>query len=493
MRILYLDIDTLRPDHLGCAGYHRATSPNIDRLAAQGVRFDNCYVSDAPCLPSRASLFTGRFGIHTGVINHGGVTAEPFIEGCDRGFRQQFDRTSWMRQLRNAGLHTVTISTFGERHSAWWFYAGFNEMYNQGAGGMETATEVTPLALDWISRNARSDNWFLHYHIWDPHTPYRAPAEFADRFRDTPLPAWYTDEIRQQPWQAPGPHSAQEVTGFAPGPWVDRLREQYPRQPTVIDSLAAARMMFDGYDAGVSYADHHVGIVLNALADQGVLDDTVVVLSSDHGETLGELNAYGDHQFADSITTHIPLIVRWPGVTDRQAGRVDTGLCHPNDFAATLVELLGQPVPAGWDGRAFTDAFRAGQSAGRDWLVVSQGAWTCQRGVRFGDHHFIRTYHDGFHGLPDVLLFDLKNDLHEQHDLALQRPDLVQRASAVLENWQADMLRTATHPIDPMWTVLRDGGPFHTRGCLPHYLKQLRATGRAAWADRFAKRYPTEC
>lgn len=71
MRVLYIDIDTLRPDHLGCYGYHRDTSPNIDRIAVQGVRFDNCYASDVPCLPSRTAPISGRFRIHTGVIVHG--------------------------------------------------------------------------------------------------------------------------------------------------------------------------------------------------------------------------------------------------------------------------------------------------------------------------------------------------------------------------------------------------------------------------------------
>src|SRR5216110_2719340 len=106
MRILYIDIDSQRPDHLGCYGYHRDTSPNIDRIAAKGVRFENVCASDAPCLPSRTALFSGRFGIHTGVINHGGVAAEPFIEGFERGFESTLGATSWMRCLRRAGLRT---------------------------------------------------------------------------------------------------------------------------------------------------------------------------------------------------------------------------------------------------------------------------------------------------------------------------------------------------------------------------------------------------
>ena len=86
VRILYLDIDTLRADHLGCAGYHRDTTPNIDALAADGVRFANVYASDVPCLPSRTALITGAFGIRNGVVNHGGAAADLRSLGARREF-----------------------------------------------------------------------------------------------------------------------------------------------------------------------------------------------------------------------------------------------------------------------------------------------------------------------------------------------------------------------------------------------------------------------
>ena len=139
MRILYIDLDTTRADHLGCYGYGRDTSPNVDRIAEQGVRFTNCYDSDAPCLPGRTALFSGRFGIHTGVVDHGGVAADPFIEGPTRSFRSELGLTSWMACLRAAGLRTVSISPFAERHSAWWWQANFTENYNTGRCGMERA------------------------------------------------------------------------------------------------------------------------------------------------------------------------------------------------------------------------------------------------------------------------------------------------------------------------------------------------------------------
>ena len=86
MRFLYLDIDTLRPDHLGCYGYHRSTSPNIDALAQRSAVFENVHASDVPCLPSRTALLTGRFGIHNGVVNHGGTDADPVFDGAGREF-----------------------------------------------------------------------------------------------------------------------------------------------------------------------------------------------------------------------------------------------------------------------------------------------------------------------------------------------------------------------------------------------------------------------
>ncbi len=484
MRVLVIDIDSLRPDHLGCYGYHRRTSPNIDALAAQGVRFEHCHVSDAPCLPSRTALITGRFGIHNGVIGHGGTAAEPFIEGKGRGFGSKLGQTSWMRCLRNAGLKTVTISPFGERHSAWWWYANFSEIYNPGKGGLERADEVTPLAIDWLKRNGGADNWFLHVNLWDPHTPYRTPEDFGDPFRNDPLPAWLTEEVRRAHWEGCGPHSAREVRGYGPVPHENR----WPRQPAEIASMEDVRKLFDGYDTGVRYADEHIGHLLEMLAGLGVLEDTAVILTADHGENLGELNIYGDHHTADEITTRIPLIVRWPGISPR----VDSAFHYQIDFAATLVELVGGSVPGNWDGRSFAKGFQSGVAEGRESLIVSQGAWICQRAVRFEDYLFLRTYHDSYHAFPDIMLFDIRSDPHEQRNLAPDRPDLCTRGATALEAWTAEMMCSASHAQDPMWTVLREGGPFHSRGQLSKYLARLRQTGRAGWADRLAAAHPDE-
>jgi arylsulfatase A-like enzyme len=484
MRVLYIDIDTLRPDHLGCYGYPRATSPNIDRVAADGVRFERCYVSDSPCLPSRTALFSGRFGINNGVISHGGAQADFFHEGRDRGFISRLARTSWPARMRRVGMKTATISTFGERHSAWHWYAGFQEVFNVGKFGLETADEVSPIALDWLDRNGRHDDWFLHFHVWDPHTPYRAPESFGQPFRDEPAPDWIDEETRARHWEGVGPHSAREVVGFGVN---EAMREMFPRQPLEIGSLDAVRAMHDGYDTGIRYADTHIGRVLDKLAELGVLDETAVLIASDHGETLGEFNIYCDHHLADEHTNHIPFVMKWPGL---EGGRVDRALHYHVDVAATVLELLGAKVPDNWDGRSFAPALRDGRDDGRDSLVLSQGAWTCQRSLRFDDYLYLQTLHDGFHELPDEMLFDVSADLHELHDLRDAQPDVVRQAASQLAQWRSEQLRDHPTGTDPMQTVLDEGGPWHVRGHLPRYLERLRATGRAAGAQRLARRYP---
>jgi arylsulfatase A-like enzyme len=259
--------------------------------------------------------------------------------------------------------------------------------------------------------------------------------------------------------------------------------------------MEAVRRWMDGYDVGIRYADDHVGFLLAALEKAGVLDETIIIVSSDHGENQGELNVWGDHQTADAITCRVPLIIRWPGLENSQ-GRVDTALHYHFDWAATLIEMLGGQVPANWDGQAFTGSFRSGQQQGREFLVVSQGAWSCQRGVRFehdGEAYLcLRTYHDGHKQLEPVMLFNLTRDPHEQQDLSAVEPDLVNRALAMLSDWEREMMLTSTANADPMMTVLREGGAHHTRGFLRDYLKRLRETGRAHHAERLARLHPHE-
>jgi choline-sulfatase len=150
-------------------------------------------------------------------------------------------------------------------------------------------------------------------------------------------------------------------------------------------------------------------------------------------------------------------------------------------------------VPGDWDGVSFADDLVNGvEPAGRDHLVLSHGAWTAQRSVRFGDHLYIRTLHDGFHGLDDEMLFDVVNDPHEQIDLRAIEPSLTVTGSDLLDSWRDDCLSASRTGLDPMDVLLEEGGPWHVRGRLLEYAARLRDTGRDRWADALLDKHPRE-
>lgn len=486
MRILYIDIDSLRPDHLGCYGYHRDTSPNIDTLAREGARVAALYASDSPCLPSRTGFFGGRFGARSGVVNHGGTCADLPPEGRHRDFRSRWAENSLASLLTRCGYWTASISPFPRRHSAYQMAYGFNETVDTGRGGLENADEIFTEVERWLAGRGRRDNWFLHVNMWDPHTPYDTPAAFGNPFADVPIDPWLTSDILVRQRASYGPHSAREVPHYD-----SRIDPRvWPWGRGEIASLDDAKVHMDGYDCGVRYADLYVGRILELLDEAGMMVDTAIVVSADHGENLGELNVWGDHQSADEFTNHVPAVIKWPGVTS--GGAVVGGLHYHLDLAATIVDLaapqgLALTEAAGWDGRSFAQALRGGV-AGRDRLLLSQGAWSLQRSLRWENWLLIHTLDTGIKDFSEWMLFDLAADPHETTNIARDVPDIVQHASAEMTRAFAEL--TADCPLgDPFDVVAHEGGAYHARAFGPEwgpYLRRLEATGRADHAKWLA-------
>jgi arylsulfatase A-like enzyme len=439
-------------------------------------------------------------------------------------------------------MHTASISTFAERHSSWWFNAGFNETYNVGKGGMESGEEVLPVALDWIERNAQRDNWFLHLHFWDPHTPYRAPLSFGNPFENDPLPDWITEDVFKEHLKHVGPHCINEINMYD-----DAESPEYPRHPGKATDMAGLRRVLDGYDCGVRFADHLIGQVFKALKSKDIYEDMAIIITSDHGENLGELGLYSEHATADHPTCHIPMIIKWPG---NSKSSVDSGFHYNIDICPTMAELLGVKSYSKWDGQSYAGVIKEGMdtgatvqvssvgiagsesgtasgkkagakvrvspiagtdtvtevkagaeseietaslqvtassqeaSAGRPYLVLSQQAHVCQRSVRFENWIYIRTYHDGYHLFPKEMLFNVEADPHEQYNAAAEYPEVCCRAAKMLLDWHDAMMMSSASEIDPMWTVMKEGGPEHARGHLEAYLKRLEATGRSEGAAK---------
>ncbi|MHA1688052.1 MAG: sulfatase [Promethearchaeota archaeon] len=476
MRILYIDIDTTRADHLSCYGYHRKTTPHIDKIAKEGTIFTECYVSDAPCLPSRAALFMGQFGIHTGVIGHGGTAADMRVKGKDRGFVNPQYQYFWTYLIRKAKYYPVTISPFAERHSAYWFCAGWREMFNPGLMGLETANIVFPYVENWLNKNGKMDNWFLHVNTWDPHAPYRTPPDYENPFLNDPIPSWITQDIIDEHRKSYGPHSARDIWGIGTPMEAKFYTKAFPLAGILeMETLEDYRKWIDGYDMGIHYADNMVGKIVEILKNLEVYDNTLIMISSDHGESQGELNVYGDHATADHIINRVPMIIKWPNMNwDKKY----SSLIYQSDIATTILEGIGGKIPKTWDGKSFFNQIQNGEEFGRKYLILSQNAWSCQRAVRFDRWTFIRTYHTGLKDLPKYMLFDYENDFHMTSNLAETHVDIRNKALQLLEDWQWEMMKTSETRIDPIWTVIKEGGPHHARYELKGYLKRLKKSGR---------------
>lgn len=492
MRILFLDLDSTSPDHLGCYGYHRNTSPNIDKIAAEGVRFTKYYTSDAPCAPSRTALMTGQYGIRNGLVGHGGTAGDMKLEGEER---QLFGRlsagASFPSYLNIAGgLNTVLISPFPQRHATYGFYAGFNEIYNTGKFGNESAEHVTPVALDWVERNAKKDDWFLYVNYWDPHTPYRVPMEYGNPFEHDPLPGWLTEEVLEGHKQLVGSHTINELNiDYVNKTYNNQTNPHFPRHPGEIQDMNGLKKMIDGYDCGIRYMDEHLGRLFASLERQGVMDDLIIIITADHGENMGQLGIYGEHATADQGTCRIPMIIRWPGM---QQGIVNEDIHLHLDLLPTIGDMLGGPILPSWDGISYAPFLKDGAGCGREYAVISQCAHVVQRSVRFREWIYIRSYHDGFHLFDKEMLFNLSEDPKEQHNVAAANKEVCREAVYYLHEWHDEMMVRSGDDRDPLWTVMKEGGPFHAKGYLKGYIKRLVETGRGHFAEELKRRHPGE-
>jgi len=281
-----------------------------------------------------------------------------------------------------------------------------------------------------------------------------------------------------------GGHGSLEISMFN-----DTENPNFPRQPGKCQNLDDFRRMIDGYDCGVRYADDQVGKIVKKLEDAGILDDTAIIITSDHGENLGELNSYAEHGTSDNITHRIPMIIRWPA---GKKGIAAKGLHYNLDLAPTLADLFEVDPWSGWDGRSYAKTLLEGEDCGHDFLALGQCCHSCQRSVRFGPWIYIRTLHDFYHLWPREMLFNIEEDPHEQHNLAEERPDICAQGARLLLHWHEDMMLQIPDAKDPMYTVMQEGGPLHSRGQLPTYCEYLKKTDRAEHAETLKAKYPGE-
>ena len=479
MKILLIDIDSQRPDNLGCYGYHRDTSPNIDRVAARGVRFDRAYVSNSPCVPGRASLFGGQFGVHNGVATHWGPGSEYRIDG-DIWKEMRGENVPFMaKQFFRQDYLTVSVSSFADRHAAFWFTSGWHEFHSYTEKhGNETADEVNAEALPTLRRICQNEDWLMHVNYWDPHRNYRVPEEWLRKFDGEAPPDWPDQTAIDSQQDKAGPFTAPQMFLRKPD-----LPIEFPDH---IRTVADFERWINGYDGSIAFADYHFGQLLDVLEEKGVLEETCIVITADHGEHQGEQGVYGDHVSGYEATHHIPLIISWPGRL--QEGVSSDEFVYSLDIAPTLCDLAGIEAAEGWDGRSLGPVLRGeGEDYdSRDHLVFEHALYCCQRSVRTRKWLFTRTYHPGLYDFAPVSLFDMEADPYQTQNVLAEHPDVVAEMDHLLSDWLHQQLGRPGNAGDPMMEVIRTGPWKYAPK--DRWLDLLREGGRDDAADAIEAR-----
>ena len=450
MNFIFINSDTLRRDHLGCYGNRWISTPHIDAFAARGLRFLNAYAASFPTVPNRRDVLTGRFtASYTGwaplganevvlpeVLRKSGyvsmmVCDTPHILAEGYNYDRGFDGWEWIRGQESdrwrtspaapghpcdpAKLrHPAMLAARHRRNTAWWRYE---------ADCFVARTMST--ACTWLEENYRQDRFFLYVDTFDPHEPWDPPDWYVRMYDPG-----YDGQVVDYPCYA----NANFMSGA---------------------ELKHARALYAGE---VTLVDRWIGRVLEKIADLGLMENTVVMLTTDHGFLHGEHEIMGkgliDERGFTNIPlyeeiSHIPLVVHCPGA---KAG-TRAAVVQPMDIMPTILDLAGAQMPPTVHGKSFAGVLQGEGDRHREFAVtspylgVASGAATVTRGkwsaIIWCTPQAQPTPDKAVDGFakaqktgvlqPVDMLFDLEADPGQRHDLAARQPGIVAdlRARAV--------------------------------------------------------------
>lgn len=440
--ILLVVVDALRQDTLGCYGHERVRSPHIDRLAREGVVFENHHTQAPFTWTSFGSTLTGKYPRRHGLVRMEpgrrmlpNTTIASWLKSAPRSAGAAFGEDDWL----SATFHTGTLSTGSG------LLRGFDVYYEEMAGHdlvvvgdpwsqfrsdvllwilrtkvrQKLSGGVATEARNWLEENA-DRRFFAMVHLYSTHTPYDPPARFR---------AMYEDPAYKGPVKA----------------FYAQHREMIERGEAKLSPEDEAQIR-NLYYAGVTQADEAIGELVEVLRAKGVLDRTLVVVTSDHGESLGEQGLW-EHNHMVQTNLLIPLVMRLPG--SLQAGRRVEAITDSIDLLPTVCELVGAELPPQReareivDGRSLLSLVRGEAASLREYSYSENGLWTTIRSPRWKLWVPSRAM-----GAATVLdpaaadrarLFDLAADPLEERDVLAVHPDVAAKLLLDLRAWDATM------------------------------------------------------
>lgn len=441
--VLFLICDDLNTD-LGCYGHPQVKSPNLDRLAARGVRFENAYCQYPLCGPSRASFMTGLypdqtliqknaihlrehlpdvktmsqlfrdngyFATRIGKIYHYNVPAHIGTSGHDDPFSWNYTINPRGRDVDDEDkIFSLTPGQFGGTLS--WLAA-------EGADAEQTDAIAAAEAREQLEKYARIETpFFLAVGLFRPHTPYVAPKSYFELYP--------TDQVTV-------PTEPEGYLETIPEPARKSIRRKKD-QIDLADDLA--RQAIQAYYASITFADAQVGLILDALEETGLAKNTIVVFTSDHGYHMGEHGHWQKTTLFENAT-HVPLIIAAPGL--KAAGQSSKCPAEMIDFYPTLAELCGLKAPGYLPGISLVPALHDSQAMPRDAALTQYENGYSLRTPRW------RYTEWGPEGAEGNELYDHENDPAEMANLA-GKPEHAETVAALSKQLRARIAKALEKP-----------------------------------------------
>ena len=348
--VVLFGVDSLLATHMSCYGYHRLTTPYIDRFAESGTLFEKTYCPHVPTTSAYASMLTGLdvFSTQLVALRHQG------------GLRPEVKTLAEI--LRDEGYETTSIGFSGNPSSR-----GFDNYLNYKAswgswaeGRSPKAQSLNEVAIPELERMAGQDQpFFLFLRHMDPHSPYLPPEPYERMF-------YHGDECD------PNNKSMEPVMTFKP--FCDYFATWMPPGITDKDYVIAQ------YDGAIAYMDACIQSIFNALEAMGIEEETIVILNGDHGETLYDHECWFDHHGIYDVTLHVPLIIRYPG--NIPAGQRVPGFNQHKDLVPTILELAEIDTGIDFDGRSLIPMINNEVTSHESEIYLTECTWMRKHGWR---------------------------------------------------------------------------------------------------------------
>jgi len=482
--VLLLLVDDLKPA-IGCYGDRFAKTPNIDGLAARGMRFDLAFCNQAVCAPSRFTLMLGSHSTSTGLYGLGNRLREslPDAVTMPQSFAQHGWRTESLGKIFHIGHgnegdpesfqaphfkekvieYVDPASTQGgklTREEAYFTNQRLGEINSLPRGaafeapdvkdeayadGRVAAETIRRLKAAKARRTKEGTPFFIAAGFARPHLPFSAPKKYWDLHDPDKLPQpVYEDHPKDSPTVA---HKrGGEIRNYFPVP--DK------GDPAQI-SEKVRRQLIHGYYASASFVDAQIGKVVNALDDLGLAENTIVVLWGDHGFHLGDLGIWTKHTNYEQAN-RIPLLISAPGVT--RPGTSTRQLAESVDIFPTLAELAGLPKPKGpqpIDGVSLVPVLKDGDARVRDHAYHAYPKGRLGRAIRTERYRLVEWRNPGEpRSAAQYELYDYANDPNETQNHAAGKPAVVEELAAILAEYpeavsRGGRKRNPAHPAAP--------------------------------------------